>query len=127
MNETSIAVFRTFTADRTLSIGDVNVLIDGEAVDARDEDLDDDKTCNRNFLSTLIFSWKRIIEQMSLFFRRRFLFLHRMICTEYFLHDLGTLQDVLERFPILENNLNSVFFDSISHRISRLSLLEQCF
>ena len=60
MNETSIAVFRTFTADRTLSIGDVNVLIDGEAVDARDEALDEgfdvDKTCNRNFLTTLIFS-----------------------------------------------------------------------
>ena len=35
----------------------VNVLVDGvgEAVDARDEALDDDKTCNRNFLTTLIF------------------------------------------------------------------------
>ena len=69
MNETSIAVFRTFTADRTLSIGDVNVLIDGEAVDARDEALDegfdDDKTCNRNFMTTLIFSWKRVIEQCN--------------------------------------------------------------
>ena len=59
----SIAVLELFTADWTLSIlsiGDVNVLIDGEAVDARDEALDegfdDDKTCNQNLLTTLILS-----------------------------------------------------------------------
>ena len=97
--------FFSWFAWNQCSIGDVNVLIDGEAVDARDEALDgfddDDKTCNRNFLAGFFVktcNWA----MMSLFFRRRFFGFFsdtEWFALHFFLHDLGTLQDVLERHP----------------------------
>ena len=77
--------FRTFTADRSRTLDRRCKRLGWEAVDARDEALDegfnndDDKTCNQNFLTTLILS-----------------------CTSFFTIS-RTLQDVINWFPMLEN------------------------